>query len=65
MRLINFFRNKYRSLTNVRTTTIVQTKNELIHPRFEIEKDNAVTQKSVSNSLLFLMYSKENETLFV
>jgi hypothetical protein len=65
MRLINFFRDKYRSLTNVRTTTIVQTKNELIHPRFEIEKDNALTQKSVSNSLLFLMYSKENETLFV
>jgi hypothetical protein len=65
MRLINFFRDKYRSLTNVRTTTIVQTKNELIHPRFEIEKDNAVTHKIVSNSLLFLMYSKENETLFV
>jgi hypothetical protein len=65
MRLINFFRNKYRSLSNVRTNTIVQTKNELIHPRFEIEKDNALTQKSVSNSLLFLMYSKENETLFV
>lgn len=65
MRLINFFRNKYRSFSNVRTNTNVQTKNELIHPRFEIEKDNALTQKSVSNSLLFLMYSKENETLFV
>jgi hypothetical protein len=65
MKLINFFRNKYRSLFNVRSNANFQTKNELIHPRFEIEKDNAMNQKSVSNSLLFLMYSKENETLFV
>jgi hypothetical protein len=65
MRLINFFRERYRSFASARTASIVRTKNELIHPRFEIEKDNAVTQKSVSNSLLFLMYSKENETLFV
>jgi hypothetical protein len=65
MRLINYFRERYRSFASVRTTTITRTKNELVHPRFEIDKDNALTQKSVSNSLLFLMYSKENETLFV
>ena len=39
--------------------------NELIHPRFEISKNDALAQKKVPNSLLFLMYSKENEELFV
>lgn len=65
MKLINFFRNRFRSLSNVRSTAESQTNNELIHPRFEIKKDDTLTQKNVSNSLLFLMYSKENETLFV
>lgn len=39
--------------------------NELIHPRFEISKNDALSQKKVANSLLFLMYSKENDVLFV
>ena len=42
-----------------------QPKNELIHPRFEITKNDALAQKLVPNSLFFLMYSKENEALFV
>jgi hypothetical protein len=42
-----------------------ETKNELIHPRFEISKDDALAQKTVPNSLLFLMYSQENEALFI
>ncbi len=37
-------------------------KNELIHPRFEVDP---LAQKSVPNSLLFLMYSQENEALFI
>lgn len=40
--------------------------NELVHPRFGLtdsEDNNA--QKKAPNSLLFLMYSKENETLFI
>ena len=41
------------------------SENELIHPRFEILKNDAVAQKRVSNSLLFLMYSQENEALFI
>ena len=40
-------------------------KNELIHPRFEISKDDVLSRKLVPNSLLFLMYSEENEELFV
>lgn len=41
------------------------SKNELIHPRFEISKNDALAQKTVPNSLLFLMYSQENEALFI
>ena len=39
--------------------------NELIHPRFEITENDKTVQKKVVNSLLFLMYSKENEPLFL
>lgn len=39
--------------------------NKLIHPRFEISQNDALAQKMVPNSLLFLMYSQENETLFI
>ncbi len=41
------------------------SKNELIHPRFEITKNDPAAQKMAASSLLFLMYSKENETLFI
>lgn len=41
-------------------------KNELIHPRFGITETDIKTEKNESNnSLMFLMYSKENETLFI
>ena len=39
--------------------------NELIHPRFEVSEIDTTAQKKVVNSLLFLMYSKENEALFL
>ena len=39
--------------------------NELIHPRFEVSEHDVTTQKKVVNSLLFLIYSKENEPLFL
>lgn len=39
--------------------------NELIHPRFEMIKNDPLAQKKILNSLLFLMYSEENEALFV
>ncbi|RTY80927.1 hypothetical protein EKL97_09265 [Flavobacterium sp. LS1P28] len=41
------------------------SKNGLIHPRFEISKNDVLAQKIVTNSLLFLMYSQENEALFI
>jgi hypothetical protein len=43
----------------------IQSKNELIHPRFELTATNELENKKEPNSLLFLMYSKENETLFI
>ena len=51
------FRNKKEKENN--------SKNELIHSRFEISKNDALAQKIVPNSLLFLMYSQENEALFI
>lgn len=41
------------------------SENMLIHPRFEISKNDALAQKVVPNSLLFLMYSQENEAFFI
>ncbi|WP_348813036.1 hypothetical protein [Flavobacterium maritimum] len=43
----------------------IQSKNELIHPRFELSSTNDLENTKVPDSLLFLMYSKENETLFI
>lgn len=39
--------------------------NELTNPRFEISKNDPLAQKIVPSSLLFQMYSKENEELFI
>jgi len=39
--------------------------NELIHPSFGITETDKKAEIKTPNSLLFLMYSKENETLFI
>jgi hypothetical protein len=39
--------------------------NELVHPRFGITETGKKEVKKEADSLLFLMYSKENETLFI
>ena len=39
--------------------------NELIHPSFGVTETDKKAEKKAPNSLLFLMYSKENETLFI
>ncbi|OXA92921.1 hypothetical protein [Flavobacterium hercynium] len=39
--------------------------NELAHPSFGINETEKNTAIKAANSLLFLMYSKENETLFI
>lgn len=67
MRATRYFSKAFELVQYVKTRLNKnnQPKNELIHPRFEITKNDALAQKLVPNSLLFLMYSKENEALFV
>ncbi|MFV8343996.1 hypothetical protein [Flavobacterium sp. XS2P39] len=69
MRTIKYFPRTFRLLKKFsfrnRIENSEDSKNELIHPRFEIAKNDPLAQKLVPNSLLFLMYSKENEELFI
>jgi hypothetical protein len=41
-----------------------QPENELIHPRFEVKTTGSFGEKG-PNTLLALMYSQENEILFI
>ena len=55
-------------IRNIRTNDITKKENrvELTNARFGINLDaNFKDQKKVSDSLTFMMYSKENETLFI
>ncbi|WP_157499481.1 hypothetical protein [Flavobacterium commune] len=55
-------------IRNIRSTNIEKKENrvELTNARFGINLDpNFKDQKKVANSLTFMMYSKENETLFI
>ncbi|MFH6933665.1 hypothetical protein [Flavobacterium sp. YO12] len=56
-----------RTLKSIRTkrNNLPPPTNELVHPRFGINEADKKTEKKDPNSLLFLMYSKENETLFI
>lgn len=47
-----------------RNTKKIQSENEVIHPRFEMKTKGIFGEKD-SNSLLALMYSQENEVLFI
>lgn len=62
----NYFAKRFGFLKFFRTkkSIIIQTTNELAHPRFGMETNEAAGKKA-PNSLLFLMYSTENETLFI
>ncbi|MCV9929423.1 hypothetical protein OIU83_17290 [Flavobacterium sp. LS1R49] len=67
MKTQSYFAKRFGFFKFFRTkkTIIIQTTNELVHPRFGMETTDETTEKKVPNSLLFLMYSKENETLFI
>jgi hypothetical protein len=56
-RFTRFLRNKTEKSKSVI--------NELTHPRFMVADTDSVTKNKIANSLLFLMYSQENELLFV
>jgi hypothetical protein len=55
-------------IRNIRTNNIAENESgiELTNTRFGINAGtNFKDQKKVVNSLTFMMYSKENETLFI
>ena len=69
MKALKYFPRTFRLLKKFsfrnKTANSNDSKNELIHPRFEMAKNDPLAQKLVPNSLLFLMYSEENEELFI
>ena len=44
---------------------VEQTVHELIHPRFIMDKSSEATNETTEKSMLFHMYSNENDTLFI
>lgn len=65
MSTLNYLSRTFSTLKNRTKRNNPPPKNELIHPRFGITETDKKTDKKEPNSLLFLMYSKENETLFI
>ena len=65
MSTLNYLSRTFSTLKNRTKKNNPPPKNELIHPRFGITETDKKTDKKEPNSLLFLMYSKENETLFI
>lgn len=66
MSTLNYIAKTFSTLKNrSKRNNPPPPKNELIHPRFGITESDKKEEKKELNSLLFLMYSKENETLFI
>jgi len=66
MSTLNYFTRTFSKLRNRTKRNNPPPPNELIHPSFGItEPADNTAEKKTPNSLLFLMYSKENETLFI
>ncbi|RUT71064.1 hypothetical protein D0817_07980 [Flavobacterium cupreum] len=67
MSTFNFLTKKFSALKSLRAkrNNPPPPVNELAHPSFGITETDKNAEKKAPNSLLFLMYSKENETLFI
>jgi len=65
MSTLNYLVKTFTKLKNIKTKRNPPPKNELVHPRFGIDEADNKREKKNPDSLLFLMYSKENETLFI
>lgn len=61
-RIVSFFSRK--NIKN-KIEKVDQTVHELIHPRFIIDKSSDATNETTKKSMLFHLYSKENDTLFI
>jgi hypothetical protein len=66
MSIANYLTKRFSTLKNLRAKrNNPPPTNELIDPRFGITDMGLKAEKKAPNSLTFLMYSKENETLFI
>ncbi|KRD10931.1 hypothetical protein ASE21_04210 [Flavobacterium sp. Root901] len=66
MSAITYLRKKLSTYRNIKAErNNPPPANELIHPSFGVSETDKKAEKKAPNSLLFLMYSKENETLFI
>lgn len=66
MSTINYLTKTFSALKNIRAKrNNAPPTNELTDSRFGVTEINKKAEKKNPDSLLFLMYSKENETLFI
>ncbi|MDQ6470436.1 hypothetical protein RB619_07265 [Flavobacterium sp. LHD-80] len=67
MSTLNYLSKTFLTLKSIRAkrNNPPPPTNELVHPRFGLTETDKKEVKKESDSLLFLMYSKENETLFI
>jgi hypothetical protein len=69
MNTLRYITSRIELLKKVISRTInvepFNLKKELDHTRFEIDENFDLKSKKGNSSLLFHMYSKENETLFI
>ena len=69
MKTLRYITRKVELLKNIITRTIkvepFNPKKLLNHPRFVVDEGFDLEEKKGNTSLLFHMYSEENETLFI
>ncbi|PKB17179.1 hypothetical protein [Flavobacterium sp. 5] len=69
MKILTYIKSKLELFKRITIRTIkiepFNPKNELNHPRFDVDENFDLKEKRGNSSLLFHMYSKENETLFI
>ncbi|WP_348799772.1 hypothetical protein [Flavobacterium adhaerens] len=65
MKTITYIKNKIEFFLRSIKVEPFNPKNELNHPRFDVDENFDLKSKKGNSSLLFHMYSKDNETLFI
>jgi hypothetical protein len=69
MKITSYITRKFELLRNTIAKTLnvepINPMKELDHTRFHVNENFDTKVKKNANSLLFHMYSKENETLFI
>lgn len=61
-KIVSFFSRK--NIKN-KIEIVDQTVTELIHPRFIMDNSSDAKNETAKKSMLFHMYSNENDTLFI